>query len=295
MSIAEKFEVIADEVYAKAREDELTEFNGTAMPFPDRRTNPTGITEKFEVIADEVYAKGRDDQWNENWDTLQQNGNKTYYYNAFYSSRWNDASFRPKYDIIPTNSLNIFHNSKITDLIGILKRQNVVLDFSKSDRLEYMFQYSTIKAVGVIDTQSCDLSRNTMFGENYYLETIEKLIFREDGSQGENGTVNLWGASKLKNLSIEGVVGANITFGFCSSLTRDCLLGEAATDEQIATGKNLITINGVVYYGGIFGALKDYTGTEETRTLTLHSAANNRLTEEERAVMRERGWTIVSG
>lgn len=295
MSIAGKFELIADEVYAKAQEDEITEFNGTAMPYPDRITNPTNITEKFEVIADEVYAKGRDDQWNENWDDYQVNGNKTYYYNAFNGSRWNDDSFKPKYDIIPTNSSNIFHSSKITDLIGILKKQNVVLDFSKSVRLAYMFQYSTIKALGVLDTTSCDVSNGPVFGENYYLETVEKIIFKEDGSQGQGGTINMWGATKLKNLCVEGVVSANITWGFCSSLTRDCLLGKVATDEQISADKNLITINGVTYYGGIFGALKDYTGTGEARTITLHSTANNRITEEERIVVSERGWTIVSG
>ena len=292
MNISEKIEIVADEVYAKAKEDELTEFNGTAMPFPDRMTDPTNIGESFEVITDEVYAKGRDDQWNENWDTYQENGTKTYYYNAFYGSRWNDASFKPKYNIIPTNARAMLHSSKITDLIGILDKQNVVLDLSKATDIRWLAQYSTIKAFGVIDTTSSNLDGGIIIGENYYLTTIEKLILRDDGSQSN---INLSWTTKLNDITIEGVAGSNFNCAYCNNLTRECLLGKPATEEQITAGKNLFIVGENVYYGGILGSLKNFIkeGLGNTATLTLGSTAFGRLTETEKAVVQDTlGWSI---
>ena len=296
MSIAEKFEVIADEVYDKGKQDELTEFNGTAMPFPDRMTDPTNIYEKFEVVTDEVYAKGRDDQWNENWDTFQENGNKTNYYytgGGFHGSRWNDVSFKPKYDIVPINAHCIFYESQITDLIGILKKQGVKLDFSKATDIRYLFQWSKIKQVGVVDTRNSVLNSNTIFGDNYAMHTIEKLILKDDGSQIVS--LLLWGLWALENIVIEGTIGASTQAKQSSKLTRDSIIGKIATDKQIAVGKNLISINGTYYYGGIFGALKVLDeGT--TNTLNLHATALARLSEEEIAIVSNTtGWTIVGG
>ena len=296
MSLADRLELFADEVYAKAKQDELTEFNGTAMPFPDRMTEPTNIGESFEVITDEVYVKGRDNQWNENWDTFQENGNKTNYYTTgggFQGSRWNDVSFKPKYDIVPINAHCIFYESQITDLIGILKKQGVKLDFSKATDIRYLFQWSKIKQVGVVDTRNSVLNSATIFGDNYAMHTIEKLILKEDGSQ----TVNflLWGLWALENIVIEGTIGASTQAKQSSKLTRDSMIGKVATSEQIAAGKNLVNINGTYYYGGIFGALKVLDkGT--TNTLNLHATALARLSEEEITIVSNTtGWTIVSG
>ena len=294
MSIAEKFKAIADEVYAKAREDEITEFNGTAVPFPDRKTNPINAAEKFEVITDEVYDKGRDDQWNENWDEFQQNGNRTDYRWAFSGTRWNDVNFKPKYDIVPTNAGELFHNKNgITDLMGILERQNVKLDFSKATFIQYLNSYGKIPRFGVIDTRSCNWLGTTILGENYSIATIDKFILREDGSQSNGGKINFWGACALQNIVIEGTMGANVNFQHSNILTRESLMGKTATAEQITNGKNLLNINGTYYYGGILGALK-VLGEGETRTLTLHKTSGARLTEEEMAIVQSTtGWTIA--
>lgn len=268
MSISDKFEVIADAVYAKAKEDELTEFNGTAVPFPDKKTNPTGIAEEFEVINDEVYAKGRDDQWNENWDEYQENGNRTNYRWAFGGERWNDVSFKPKYDIVPTSDAGeLFISSDVTDLVGILERQNVKLDFSKAKRISYLNQFGKIPRFGVIDTRSCNSLSKSILGENYSVVTIDKFILREDGSQSTGGKIEFWGAFWLKNIIIEGTIGANINFQHSSGLTYESLMS-------------------------IINALKDYSGTGEIRTLTLHATAKARLSESDIATATQKGWTI---
>lgn len=41
------------------------------------------IAEKFEVIADAVYDKGRTDEWSDFWDIVQNNGTRTNYEYAF--------------------------------------------------------------------------------------------------------------------------------------------------------------------------------------------------------------------
>jgi hypothetical protein len=42
----------------------------------------------------------------------------------------------------------------------------------------------------------------------------------------------------------------------------------------------------------IINALKDYSGTSETRTLTLHAWAKARLSESDIATATQKGWTI---
>jgi hypothetical protein len=223
------------------------------------------------------YEAGVDNEWSTVWDGIQCNGTRGNYYYFFANEGWNDTNFKPKYNIIPTNAHCMFYHTKITDLVGILKKQGVVLDFSKTTDLRYMAQVAAIKEFGVIDTRSCTSLNNTIFGDTYSLHTIEKMIFKEDGSQSRGGTVSMWGQFALKNITIEGVVGANFDWTHASNLTRDSILGKVTTDEEIITaGKNLINLNNTYYYGGIFGALSD---TATGVTLKIPAAPINKAFE----------------
>ncbi|MBR2500162.1 MAG: hypothetical protein IKB60_03690 [Clostridia bacterium] len=73
------------------------------------------LGEKFEVIADSVYEKGKDDQLDYFWETFQEKGARQEWAGAFKNSWWNDNTFRPKYLIAPTNADSIFSNSAITN------------------------------------------------------------------------------------------------------------------------------------------------------------------------------------
>ena len=75
------------------------------------------IAEKFEVIADAVYAKGKQDEQSDFWDIYQKKGaqvsNYTY---AFAYTHWTDDIYNPKYKFRVTYSTNsMFYNSNITD------------------------------------------------------------------------------------------------------------------------------------------------------------------------------------
>ena len=78
------------------------------------------IADKFEVIADAVYDKGVSDgkksEYDEFWDNFQDNGNRTIYMRAF--SRWGDVEMlSPKYKVVATsNSSAMFNGSKIKNI-----------------------------------------------------------------------------------------------------------------------------------------------------------------------------------
>jgi hypothetical protein len=80
------------------------------------------------------------------------------------------------------------------------------------------------------------------------------------------GTFN--GCSALEEIVMGGTIGKNISFADCSKLTHDSLMS-------------------------IINALKDYSGTTTTRTLTLHATAKARLTDAEKAVATQKGWTLA--
>ena len=98
------------------------------------------------------------------------------------------------------------------------------------------------------------------------LVTIDKLVLKEDGSQSFSYTFD--GNKNLTNITIEGKVGQNISFDGSPLLSYESLMS-------------------------IINALKDYSGTTTTRTLTLHATAKARLSESDIAIATQKGWTIA--
>lgn len=172
MSIAEKFETIADAVYQKGYEDGAG--NNTGSSYDEGYT--------------EGYKKGRDDEYDAFWDSYQKNGGRTSYAYAFYSSRWNNEIYNPKYPILPTNSNSIFNTSYITDT-------KVDIDLTGAGtNTAGMFQYSK-------------------------LEKISKLIVIESTGYSNCFT----SCSALKKISFEGIIGKNISFSDCPNLSAESI------------------------------------------------------------------------
>ena len=77
------------------------------------------IAGKFEVIADAVYAKGetngRQAQYDACWDALQNNGTRTNYTMMFANENWTDDVFNPKYDLVSSTFYRCWYGAtKIT-------------------------------------------------------------------------------------------------------------------------------------------------------------------------------------
>lgn len=101
------------------------------------------------------------------------------------------------------------------------------------------------------------------------LETIEMI--RCDENTDFDSTFA--GCYALKYVTFEGVIGQNISFDASSHLTKETLLNNGGD--------------------GVFGKLKDYNGTGETRTITLHADTKALLTDAEKAIATQKGWTIA--
>lgn len=176
------------------------------------------IADKLTTIAaneQKVYEAGKDKEWSDFWDALQKNGKRTSYAYAFVD--WQAPCFKPKYDIKPTNCTRIFYNfatsaNPYPSVCKCLEDAGVVFDTSKSTNVQYLFWYAYNTDCPVISTVSAD-NVDSIFAVARYMETVEKLILKDDGSQTLSNSFSQCYA--LKNIVIEGVIGNNVDMSAC--------------------------------------------------------------------------------
>ena len=193
------------------------------------------IAKNFEIIADAVYEKGKKDEYDKFWDIVQQNGERTYYYQAFLGTCYNFDNFYPKYDIKvvgsgqnfmynwrtgmgQTNTNNTFYSLKTR-----LEECGVSLDTSEATSLINAFSYGPFTELPTIDVTGITAASGAIFAYNYeYLKTIEKIKI------SENTVISTsWFAEDrgLENLTIEGTIGqSNFSVKDCKKLTKESLL-----------------------------------------------------------------------
>ncbi len=226
------------------------------------------ISDKLVTVADNqqrVFDAGREAEWSRFWDTLQDNGNRRNYNYCFYGGSWDDTNFRPKYDFIVTAASNMFRAIGVSDLRQTLLDAGVTLDLSKCSALVETFTNTTTTALPVISAVSSTSLSHTFSGASK-LVTIEKLILKEDGSQAFSSTFE--STNSLENIVIEGVIGKNISFSSSTKLTHDSLMS-------------------------IINALKDHSDSTATYTCTLGATNLAKLTDAERAIATQKGWTLA--
>ena len=203
------------------------------------------IAEKFEVIADEVYEKGKKDEWDKFWDAFQDYGNRTKYpSHGFYGAGFNANNFYPKYDIKPQGScVNLFYAWETTQisLKQRLEECGVKLDTSKVTNFTQAFNYSKFTELPIIDLSSMTSASTNIFSNNYgTLKTIEKLILSENTAINSWFGQN---CQNLEKLIVEGVIaksGFNVQYQ--PKLTVASLLSiltALSKDQSIASGKSV--------------------------------------------------------
>lgn len=227
------------------------------------------LSEKLLKIAEneqKVYKAGKKDEWSRWWDNFQANGNRVNYNYAFYTNAWDDDTFVPKHDIKPTSANYGFRACAITDFRQILLDFGVKFDSSGCTSFESTFSANSMTALPVISTVNCSKLSSTFNGSSK-LVTIEKLILKDDGSQTFSNSP-FGGLSALENIVVEGVIGNSISFANSTKLTHDSLMS-------------------------IINALKDYSETGGTYTLTIGSTNLAKLTDAEKAIATQKGWTLA--
>lgn len=216
-----------------------------------------------EVDVTSAFEAGKQAEYDRFWDAYQQNGNRKNYAYGFSYEGWNDTTFRPKHNIVPTSALYMFNGSGIVDLLGCLEKGGVVIDFSKCTDFRYMIAAGcSIKHFPVID-----MSASAGFQDGFrYAGSLESgsLVNVKPKHTWSNAFAN---CSGLVDISFSGTIGNSISFAQSGKLS----------DASIQS---------------IIDALGDLTGAA-TQTLTFHKEVGARLTVEQKALITAKNWTLV--
>jgi hypothetical protein len=229
------------------------------------------IAEKLTTVAEnvpKVYEAGQKSEYDRFWDNFQENGNRTVYGNAF-GSIWSGEIFKPKYDIRPTQAYMMFHNNMaryiiIDDFVQLCEDLGIVFDTSNCGNFQYAFSTLGTKRLGVLNLSKAT-SLNNLFYSNYHIQTIDEIISSE--STPYNSTT-FEGATSLTNIKFSGVIARDLNFSKNTKLT-------------------VASINSAI------SCLKDLTGTGTTLTLTLGTTNLAKLSDSEKAVATQKGWTLA--
>ena len=228
----------------------------------------TLVAENEQKVYDAGCSNGKQAQYDLFWDTFQRNGTRTNYTYGF--ANWIAAEniFKPKYDIKPVGSVaNMFDGFQTyISLPAVCEEQGIVMDFSRATNFSYfMYNYCAIYRIGVIDCSSAT-NLNNAFHLASSLKIIDKLIVHE----GITSYTDCFASTALlENITIEGVIaGTGFNVQYHTKLTHDSLMS-------------------------IINALKNYSGTTTTKTITLGSTNLAKLTDSEKAIATQRGWTLA--
>ncbi len=201
----------------------------------------------YEKGQSEGYTEGldhgRDAEWRDFWRVFQENGERRDYVNAF-GLGWNDATFRPRFDIVVTKATEMFKESKIVDISECLNRCGVTLDTSKATRMEYAFCSTDIRRIPEISFEGITQAQNTsgVFGW-MQAHTIDCIVLKEDGSTPIQSDWFI-ATSSLVNVSFKGTIGVSISFQDSTMLSEESM-------------KNVIA------------HLADYSGTDKANAYKL--------------------------
>lgn len=227
-----------------------------------------GTTYEIMEAIDNVPRNFNDEFWN----IYQENGKRSNYAYGFSGRGWSDETFKPKFDIIHKggNLQYLFAESRITNLKAILEECGVTLDFSQATSGNYPFSGSQITHVGVLDFSGYS-SLAYLLHNSEKLVSVDKLILKNDGSQGFNSTFSFGKLPSLEHMIVEGCIGKN-NFDVSSSVKLD--------------KASLLSI---------INCLQDKSAdTDDTQwVVTIGPANKEKLTEDELAVAENKGWTVA--
>lgn len=227
--------------------------------------------ELYEKIY-EVYEAAQESMLDAMWEALQGGGARTDCAGMFVKTRFNKSTFKPKYDFKPDTCSTMFNQAfvakELVNMKELEEERGIVFDFSGcKGSFQKTFAGGLFSVLNVIDISNATNLALTFYGgynNPRPIQRIERLICSETSPFVAN-TFGL--QSNLKYIGFEGVVGKSIDL-------KDCPL----TVESI---------------NKLFACLKDYSTIGGTYTVTLKADREIMLTDEEKAVATNKGWTLV--
>lgn len=229
---------------------------------------PQTIAEKLQVIAENeqrVFDAGKKSEYDAFWDRFQSNGTKVWYDNAFseagngYTCWEYGVTYKPKYPIQPISAMNMYQITRLP------YEAIAEVDFSKCTDFYGTFQYGVITHLPSIDLRAATRTSN-IFGYMNRLEIIDELKVAE--TTPFQNCFN--SCTNLKEIRFTGTIGQNgLNFTSCTLLSHDSLMS-------------------------IINALKNYSqDTSETWTVTLGADNLAKLTDDEKKMATNKGWSLV--
>lgn len=225
-------------------------------------------TLRLKADFDDVFEAGKEAEASAFWDDVQDYGNRADYVRAFAS--WGSKYIRPKYKVIPkelNGAAAIFEYCK-----KLKKIEAKYFDFSQKEtgtnaNAGYYYTFNScavleeVEDVGLIPQSNYT---NT-FAYDCKLHTIAKMGVDEN-TKFSNAFIS---CKELVNLTIDGIIGQNgFDIHWSTKLTHDSLMS-------------------------IINALADKSGTGTTWTITLGTDNLAKLTDTQKAIATQKGWTLA--
>lgn len=227
---------------------------------------PSDIVVDLSAMEGGSYEEGKKAEYDAFWDAYQDGGNRTNYQYGFAGAGWNDATFKPKYDIKPTDSFHLFSGTGITDLVKLLNDRNITLDLSQSVNTSYLAQTSTALQTLPVLNLTGRSHINYFLYDCTALRSVEKVILKADGSQKFN-QYSFTNLPALEEIRFEGTIGNSL---------------EIKDSPPLSTAS----------VQSIIDHLKDLTGAT-AQTLTLHATVGANMTAEQKAAITSKNWQLV--
>lgn len=231
------------------------------------------ISEKLTTIAEneqKVYEAGAKSEYDKFWDGFQNFGNRTTYDMAF--RYWGAEYIKPKYKITPKSQVSYLFSGN-SNLKAIYAKDFDLGSIPKSTTWNGGM-YGLFNGCSSLEhVEDINIQPNNTVGYMFMgctnLKKVEKL--RVDENTVFNGTFHH--CTNLEEVWFEGVIASKgdnnntVSFHYSPKLKKECVLH-------------------------IFEHLKDFSQTGETAKIGLHATAEANLTDAEKAIATQKGWTI---
>lgn len=217
------------------------------------------IAEKLTTIAENeqrVFEAGRQAEYDRFWKGYQENGNRRNYMYAFTRRGWTNETYKPKYPVIATgNAEQMYRECRMKSLSGV--------DTSGATSVYVAFYNTLLQTIDKLDFSKATNTQSA-FAHSVNLHTIGELVSSETTVWH---TTTFDNCVALENLNITGTIATNFTCAI-SPLTHDSLMS-------------------------IINALKDFSAEGGTHTCKFGSINLKKLSDTEKAIATEKGWTLA--
>ena len=203
------------------------------------------IAEKFETIADAVYEKGVLDSKKAFENALTNNWTRKVYARAFSNTNYSGYEFSQPIKPTDIIVQMFYTCDKMTELPKPLDFSEIYTSSSSDSYGNRRAVFSYCKNLKVIPDLNMRAigGLEEWFSYCESLETIELLRVNEDTVYALSNSYSFYRCKQLQNITFDGVIGQNISFKDCPLLTKESLTNIAQhLKDFTAAGSGSATI-----------------------------------------------------